>query len=468
MGDIRPGGREQIVRIWDLRRGDYDDNRTSPQVHGLRRILFSSALEFSYLRASISFLVLIVGPALLVGIAPSVVITYGRLKLEAASLVERSPIFALVLLGALVGAAFLLGRQLIRLIVDNFWELHYTLVFPIFIAVCEPLRMLAERIPSRATTPAQVHHRRRLATVAAALLLAGGGLALAIAVGLSFGLQLVNVRHELARTMAKAALVNAAVILGLSAAAESLYWLWRELGLNHQVLDWAPSPSTPDSPAVRVAHLSDPHLVGERYGYRMESGTHGPRGNRRIHRALRKLAAIHALNPLDHILVTGDVTDAGTRAEWAEFLDLLRGYPDCESACRLCQAITMSTSWTAPTRGVSICPGARGRRCASSASFRPWTQSRASAPTWWTEHPALSGYRSRITCARASARSDCARWPNPERCAGEWRWRRSGRLSFRWLNRRGGTLATGLFCSTPIPEATSPLPARSASLIRCN
>jgi 3',5'-cyclic AMP phosphodiesterase CpdA len=25
--------------------------------------------------------------------------------------------------------------------------------------------------------------------------------------------------------------------------------------------------------------------------------------------------------------VTGDITDAGTRAEWAEFLDLLRGWP---------------------------------------------------------------------------------------------------------------------------------------------
>jgi 3',5'-cyclic AMP phosphodiesterase CpdA len=36
---------------------------------------------------------------------------------------------------------------------------------------------------------------------------------------------------------------------------------------------------------------------------------------------------MHASNPFDHILVTGDITDAGTRAEWAEFLDLLRGYP---------------------------------------------------------------------------------------------------------------------------------------------
>jgi len=31
---------------------------------------------------------------------------------------------------------------------------------------------------------------------------------------------------------------------------------------------------------------------------------------------------------LDRILVTGDVTDAGTRAEWAEFIDLFQTYPN--------------------------------------------------------------------------------------------------------------------------------------------
>jgi 3',5'-cyclic AMP phosphodiesterase CpdA len=31
---------------------------------------------------------------------------------------------------------------------------------------------------------------------------------------------------------------------------------------------------------------------------------------------------------LDRILVTGDITDAGTRSEWAAFIDLLRDYPE--------------------------------------------------------------------------------------------------------------------------------------------
>jgi 3',5'-cyclic AMP phosphodiesterase CpdA len=316
------------ARIWDLRRGDADDNRTSPHVHGLRSVLISAALEFHYLKASVSFLALIIGPALLVGLAPSVVVTYGRLKLETAAMAGRSPIFTLVLLAVLVGAALWLGRAFGRLAVDNFWDLHYTLVFPIFVAVREMICMVAERVPSRVSAPEQIHRRRRLGTILAALLLAGGGMGLAIGVIVSIGLQLVDVRQAQFWAMAKAALVNAAVVLGLSTAAESLYWLWRELALSSPVLDWAPSSSRAESPAYRVAHLSDLHLVGERYGYRMEAGTHGPRGNRRIRRVLGKLAAIHALTPLHHILITGDVTDAGTRAEWAEFLDLLRGHPE--------------------------------------------------------------------------------------------------------------------------------------------
>jgi 3',5'-cyclic AMP phosphodiesterase CpdA len=59
----------------------------------------------------------------------------------------------------------------------------------------------------------------------------------------------------------------------------------------------------------------------------MEAGTHGPRGNRCIVRAFRKLSALQAVAPLDRVLITGDITDAGTRAEWAEFIDLLRGCP---------------------------------------------------------------------------------------------------------------------------------------------
>ena len=62
-------------------------------------------------------------------------------------------------------------------------------------------------------------------------------------VDVSIGLQLVDVEHVRPWAVAKAALGNAAVVLGLSTAAESLYWLWRELTLSGPVLDWVPNPS---------------------------------------------------------------------------------------------------------------------------------------------------------------------------------------------------------------------------------
>ncbi len=84
----------------------------------------------------------------------------------------------------------------------------------------------------------------------------------------------------------------------------------------------------PDARVWRVAHLSDVHVVGERYGFRIESGRGGPRGNGRLERALARLAALHAARPLDLVLITGDMTDAGTSAEWAEFLDMVAAHPE--------------------------------------------------------------------------------------------------------------------------------------------
>ncbi|WP_270939413.1 metallophosphoesterase, partial [Falsiroseomonas oryzae] len=77
----------------------------------------------------------------------------------------------------------------------------------------------------------------------------------------------------------------------------------------------------------RVAHLSDIHLVGEPYGFRLECGRDGPRGNARCNAALAALEAANARAPLDLVLVTGDITDAGRNAEWVEFAAALAAHP---------------------------------------------------------------------------------------------------------------------------------------------
>ena len=315
------------MRIWDLRRGDDDDDRTNPHGRGVRSLVFSAALEFNYLKAPIGFLALFVVPTLLVGIVPSAAIAYGHLMLDAPALAGGSLIITPVVLLVLAAIAFWIGRPLLAVAWNNFWHLHYSLVLPLFVVLREVLRAGAEKFRGRSITAGQLDRSRRVCAVIAALMFIGGGLAVATVVEVSFGLQFVDILHVRWQPLAIAAIGNAAVILGLSTAVESLYWIWRELSLKGAVLNWVPSPPTSEAPVVRVAHLSDLHIVGERYGYRMEAGTQGPRGNWPLRRALRKLGAIHDATPLDRVLMTGDITDAGTRAEWAEFIDLLRRCP---------------------------------------------------------------------------------------------------------------------------------------------
>jgi 3',5'-cyclic AMP phosphodiesterase CpdA len=316
-------------RLWNLRRGDADDDRTSPQGRGWRKLAVSAALEFNYLMAPLAFVGLILGPALLIGLAPFVFAAFGRQGIGAAVVIRSHPIAAIVTLAVLVALAILVGRPVIRRVVDDFWHLYYTLVFPVFVVLRELICAAAERLPGDRVTPEGLFRRRRIATVLATLLFAGSGIALVLSVGFSTDPALVDPRR--AGALAAAALANAGVVLGVSTVAASLYWFVREISSTRPVLNWVPGAPTADPAAtVRVAHLSDLHAVGGRYSYRMESGTKGPRGNRKIRCAFRKLAAMHAVTPLDHIVVTGDITDAGTRDEWLEVADLVRqsrGFP---------------------------------------------------------------------------------------------------------------------------------------------
>ena len=317
--------------IWDLRRGDADDNRASPYGRGMWNVVFSALLDFNILKASINGLVLIIVPAVLVGMAPSAVVYLFRLKLQTASFFGNHPLIIILFLAGLASAAFAIRRPVLLKAVDTFWHLHYTLVFPVIVVLREMLQIVAERVPGRPQTPQRLHRRRRAGSVLAALLLATAGAVLAWRVAVSFGLQLIDAGQLRPWRAAKAVFGNAALVLGLSTVFETGYWLWRELTLNDPVLDWQPSAAGAGFMTVRVAHLSDLHSVGGRYDYRMESGLLGPRGNQCIREALRKLSTILAQTPLARIFMTGDITDAGTRAEWAAFLDVLQEHPEIRS-----------------------------------------------------------------------------------------------------------------------------------------
>src|SRR5262245_407449 len=121
-----------VLRIWDLRRGDHDDNRSSPAGGSLGSLALSTLLEVNYLTAPLAFLVLVIAPALVVGISPSVVVTYGHLFFDAVNRAATG-FAALTFFVLLLGAALWMSRPLLTAIFITSRHLNYTLIFPIFV-----------------------------------------------------------------------------------------------------------------------------------------------------------------------------------------------------------------------------------------------------------------------------------------------------------------------------------------------
>lgn len=127
--------------------------------------------------------------------------------------------------------------------------------------------------------------------------------------------------------LAAVALANTVVLVAGYLAAAALVWGLADATMA-QPGDLAQFDERPDRGRTwRIAHLSDVHVVGERYGFRLESGRSGPRGNERLSRLLAELEVLHARDLLDAIVVSGDMTDAGRSSEWAEFLDAVLRHP---------------------------------------------------------------------------------------------------------------------------------------------
>jgi predicted MPP superfamily phosphohydrolase len=134
----------------------------------------------------------------------------------------------------------------------------------------------------------------------------------------STGADLVHVQRLILPALA------AAVVLAYRAMA-SLGWGVADASLERRLF-LARSISS-QGRTWRIAHLSDLHMVGERYGFRIESGRSGPRGNDRVEQLMARLEAIHSADSLDLVLITGDMTDAGRSSERAEFLDAVARHP---------------------------------------------------------------------------------------------------------------------------------------------
>jgi 3',5'-cyclic AMP phosphodiesterase CpdA len=310
----------------DPRRGDVEDDASSSKRRSLLSLAGSLLAEISLPKLAVAWFLLIVGPGLVLGVAP-VVAAVWLSKLSSKLEYPVAGIWPLVILAVTVALGWFGGRTLFRLAENSFWSLNSLAVQPAYTMCREALRQLAEgRLAARATK-AQRSRLRAAAAVVSGALICAAALAVLVVVLPSADLLRGAAGVGSAGHLAAVALANTVVLVAGYLAVAALVWAIADATMAQpQDLDeFAERPSA--GRTWRVAHLSDVHGVGERYGFRIESGRSGPSGNGRLRRLLAELDLLHASEPLDVILITGDMTDAGRSSEWVDFMDAVSQHP---------------------------------------------------------------------------------------------------------------------------------------------
>ena len=310
----------------DPRRGDIEDDASSTKARSMLSLAGSLLVEISLPKLILAWTLLLVLPGLLLGLVPIVFAEWFKIVTDKLASLALGLWSILVLIG-LLALAWFGWRDLFRVIERSFWSLNSIVVEPGYASFREAFRQLAERLFARNASDAQ---RGRLRAAAAAI---AGLLVFAFA---AFVVSLAWPHTHLFGSFAEidswkrvilAALANSTVAIAAYFGVAALAW-----GLADATM---PQPRTlarfdearAKDRKWRIVHLSDIHVVGDRYGRRVESGRAGPSGNDRLKRLLAELDAIHAKDKLDTVLITGDMTDAGISSEWAEFMDALADHP---------------------------------------------------------------------------------------------------------------------------------------------
>src|SRR5262249_34779525 len=244
-------------------------------------------------------------PAVLLGLTPLVATAW--LATVSGHILALTEIGAALVLVVLVALGWIGWRPLLRIAEVNFWSLNALAIQPGYAFCREALRHLAERVFARHSTAGRA--RLRAASSAGAGIVLCGCAAL-IASFIWPGSRWMGTVTDLAapHRLVVPTLANAVVLVSGYFAIAALVWGFADASMD-QPLDLAAFDTAPPGGRTwRVAHLSDLHAVGERYGFRIESGRGGPRGNERLDRVMARLAAIHSAHPLDLVLVSGDMT----------------------------------------------------------------------------------------------------------------------------------------------------------------
>jgi len=310
----------------DPRRGDIEDDASSPKRRSMLSLAGSLLVEISLPKLVVAWLLLIVFPGLMLGLAPIVAsIWFGKITDRLAySLTE---IWSAIFVAFFVGLGWFGGRRVFQLAERGFWSLNSLAVQPCYTVCREALRhLLSRQLPGEADRIKRPTLHATTAVLSGLIICTIALLALLLAWPSAHLLSDATILTAPKR-LAIVALANSVVIVSAYVAVAALVWAIADATMDppHDLEEYDVPPDQGRS--WRIVHLSDIHTVGERFGFRIESGRSGPRGNERLSRVLAQLDALHAREPLHAILITGDMTDAGRSSEWAEFFEAVARYP---------------------------------------------------------------------------------------------------------------------------------------------
>jgi predicted phosphodiesterase len=214
-----------------------------------------------------------------------------------------------------------------RLLETSFWSLHALGIQPSYVVGRESLRHIAERWLNSGGDPRLRGRIRAICAMisAAALSLFAAWIATLAWPHTRWTASLADFSEPL--RLVSPAIANAVMIVSSYFSAAGILWGIADARMAAPSDLTAFAAPSPECRQWRIAHLSDVHAVAGPYGFRIESGRSGPRGNLRLEQAFARLAAIHERQPIDVILISGDLTDAGASTEWAAFFDALAPFP---------------------------------------------------------------------------------------------------------------------------------------------
>ncbi|WP_424630598.1 metallophosphoesterase family protein [Bradyrhizobium sp. SYSU BS000235] len=317
--------RVREVLLVDPRQGDAEDDRSATKQRSLFAIAGSLLVEISLPKLLLAWTMSLALPAVLLGLAP--LVATGWAATATAQARYLTGLGAALSLMIVLAVGWFAWRPLFRMAEVNFWSLNALAVQPGYVFCREAIRHLAEGWFGAKRSAQRQARLRAASSAAAGTIVCIVAVLVAIAVW-PYTRWLGSVSDLMVPyRLIVPTLANAVALTSLYLAAAALIWGFADASMDQPVDIEAFDDACQTSQTWRVAHLSDVHTVGERYGFRMESGRGGPQGNDRLERLLARLAAIHASAPLDAIVVTGDMTDAGLATEWAEFLDATAKHP---------------------------------------------------------------------------------------------------------------------------------------------